>query len=539
MNLPRTASKHSSRLCLTALTLVLVIQGICETTAAPAPSMKALRQAAADRRRRIILNNDGGEPIRQMTRPSAQDMLELYTTRLAGTQVDSLFYCTGPSGLGVFSHFTKIGQVFTSREGSYSNNQMSALLAKGIDPLRVNLAFARSNGMEFFWSMRMNDTHDNDRTEYGPIRFRFNKMKQEHPEYLIGSAKKPTKYGTWTAVNYAVPEIRDLVFRYIEEVCRNYDVDGIEMDFFRHPVFFKSTGRGLPATADERAAMTGLMKRIRVMADEVGRSRGRPILIAMRVPDSVEYCRAIGLELDDWLANDLLDLLMVSSYFKLNDWDYSVALARRYGVKVYPSLDESRVRDETARTMRRTALAFRGRAANIWAYGADGVYAFNFSDSSDSLPMELGDPRVLAKLDKDYFGSVRGRMNAAGGNLPYEKYQTIETLNPGNPKTVAPGKTAEARIIVGEDWRLAGPVNLKLRLQFKKAVTPQLAQVTCNGSPLRLLGTKETWLEYEATPSIVRRLANQIQVKLAEEAPPAVWTDLMLEVRHSTDSRKP
>ena len=47
---------------------------------------------------------------------------------------------------------------------------------------------------------------------------------------------------------------------------------------------------------------------IRTMADEVGRARGRPILIATHVPDSTEYARAIGLDLARWLADDLLEL---------------------------------------------------------------------------------------------------------------------------------------------------------------------------------------------------------------------------------------
>ncbi len=70
--------------------------------------------------------------------------------------------------------------------------------------------------------------------------------------------------------------------------------------------------------------------------------RGRPILVAMRLPDSAEYCRAIGLDLERWLADDLLDLYIPCSYFQLNDWEYSIALGHKYGVKVYPSLDDVR-----------------------------------------------------------------------------------------------------------------------------------------------------------------------------------------------------
>ena len=484
-----------------------------------APSMKSLRQAAANRRRRIIFNNDGNEPVLHMTEPTVQSLLDLRTTGLVGTQADSIFYCPWSSGFSLFTYLTTVGQVFTTTEGYYAGNLMPTLVQAGIDPLRVMVDFGKQHGIEVFGSFRMNDTHDGSTADYGPILLRTNTLKVTHPEYLIGTSSDKPAYGAWTAVDYARPEIRELAFRYAEEVCTNYDVDGIELDFFRHPVFFKSTGSGAAATVAERTAMTQLMQRIRTMADEVGYRRARPILIAMRVPDSVEYCRAIGLELDTWIATDLLDLLVVSGYFQLRDWDYSVGLARQYGVKVYPSLDECRLSNTAAKALRTTDLAYRGRAANVWGFGADGVYMFNFTNPQSPLWQQLGEPQVLAGLDKDYFGSVRGAVNAAGGNLPYASYQTVEKLNPSNTKTVAPGSTVTARLNVGEDLAQAGPVNLKLRLQFQTAVNPQLLQVFCNSQPLSLLGTNLTWVEYSVSPPVINQVTNQVKVTLATNCP--------------------
>jgi hypothetical protein len=63
------------------------------------------------------------------------------------------------------------------------------------------------------------------------------------------------------------------------------------------------------------------------------------------VPDSVDYCRFIGLDLEKWLGEGLTDLLVVTGYTQLNPWEDGVKLGHKYGVKVYPSLDEPRVRD--------------------------------------------------------------------------------------------------------------------------------------------------------------------------------------------------
>jgi hypothetical protein len=494
-------------------------------------TMKSWRKAAVDRQRRIIFNNDGCEPVYFLKNPSAQELLDLRTSPLVGSQVDSIFVCTFGSGFGMFTHFTKIGQLFTTTEGRFANNKVQALFERGIDPLQIQVDFCKRNRIEIFSSMRMNDTHDGAYADYGPIMFRANKLKNEHPEFLLGTRYKPPKFGSWTAVNYGRPEIRELAFRYVDELCRKYDIDGLELDFFRHPVFFQSTSRGEPAMDDERHEMTGLMRRIRSMTDAVGRKRGRPILIAMRLPDSVEYAKTIGLDVKKWLTEDLLDLFIPSGYFQLNDWKYSVALGHKYGVKVYPSLDEPRIRDASARAARATNLAYRGRAANVWAAGADGVYIFNFFDPRAPMWRELGDPQILAKLDKDYFGSVRGSVGG-GKNFPFEPYQQIETLNPGNPKILAPGKQAEARIQFSETSQ-DSHCSIKLRLQFKSKPKPEFIQAKLNGQKLDLSPADSNWLESKVPQNVLTQGENRVEIILAPNSSKGLrWTDLMLQVRH-------
>jgi len=499
-----------------------------------ATSMKALRQVAAERRRRIIFNNDGGETAVLMKSPSAQELLDLRTTPLLGSQVDSIFYCTRSSGFSLFTHHTKVGQIAGTTEGRYTNNQTVALLKAGIDPLRVISDFCKQHQMEFFWSMRMNDTHDGSPHEYGPIMFRENKLKQTHPEFLLGSPTNKPKYGAWTAVNYALPEIRELAFRYVEEICTNYDVDGIELDFYRHPVFFPSTARGKLATDAECAAMTELLHRIRAMADNAGRKRGRPILMAIHCPDSIEYCRAIGLDLENWFANDLLDLWIPGGTFQLNDWEYSVALARKVHVKVYPSLDDPRVKDDTAKQMRMTLPAYRARAARVWAAGADGVYLFNVPDVKQPVWQKIGDPQELAEIDKDYFASDIGLVGSAGGNYPLKDFATIEQLNPGNSKTIAPGNSATARLKLAEDFSATTPKNLMLRLRFKSPPDTNALEVTINNRAPKLLRAEGEWLDFSVQPADLKRGDNLVKVQAPSAATATYqWLDLLLEVRAS------
>lgn len=503
-----------------------------------AKSIRELRKQAADRPRRIIFNNDGAEPVMQMTQPSAKEFLDLRTTGLVGSHVDSIFYCPRCSGFGLFTYFTKVGEVFTTREGRYQNNQMEALLREGVDPLRVMVDFCNKNKLEVFCSFRMNDNHDGTNAEYAPLIFRANKFKNAHPELLLGRIEKRPKIGAWASVDYGRAEIRELAFRFAEEVCNNYDIDGIELDFFRHPVFFKSTSRGETATEEERAAMTDLIARIRTTADKIGKARGRPILIAVRVPDSVEYCHAIGLDLDRWMADDLLDLYIAAGTFQLNDWKYSVDLARKYGVKIYPSLDDSRGKSPDGIARRMTPLAYRGRAADVWASGADGVYLYNFFDhlKSDALSLrEMGSAEVLSRLDKDYLPAARGVVRSSGGSFPYEKFQNLETLNPANPKRLKPGESATARLSIGENFDQSAPTTYKLRLLFNRLDNSQDAQITLNGKTLKMERDANQWLAVVPPTADLRTGVNTISAALSPQASrPIDWLDLMLEVRHST-----
>jgi hypothetical protein len=395
--------------------------------------------------------------------------------------------------------------------------------------------FSRRNGLEVFWSLRMNDTHDGSTAIYGPANLKANRFKTAHPEFMLGKAKQRPKHGAWTALDFGQPEVREHAFRLIEEVCRNYDVDGIELDFFRHPVYFRSTARGDKASDADRAAMTELVTRVRALVDEVGTTRKRPMLMAFRGPDSLEYCRDIGLDLERWLADGLFDLVVASSYFQLNEWDYSVALGRKYGVKVYPSLDESRLRDTAGLALRRTKLAYRARAAEVWMAGADGVYVFNFpfdTDSKVDLYREMGSAEGLATLDKDYFASVRGFMNSAGGNLPYAPYIHIETLNPDNPITIAPGKAATVKLNVAESFDKARPKSMTLRLQVKDAKGAEAYRVRLNGREMAAKVAEGGWVECTPSTSDVRRGVNEVELNVPAKSKKAVWADLMLQVRY-------
>jgi len=435
--------------------------------------LKAMRHEAAHKARRIMYDNDGNEPVYYLEKADADELIDKRTRAVVGTQVDTIVYCTWSSGFSMFTHNTKVGQIFTCTEPEpggkkgFSLNKTQDFIEQGTDPLEIIVDFCKKNDIEVFWSMRMNDCHDAWGAWYSPLMFP--QIKKDHPEWLMGTEEKRPVNGTWSAVDYGQPEIRDLAFKFFEEVCNNYDIDGLQMDFFRHLNYFRPHAEGGVCGQPERDMMTDLIRRIRVMADEVGAKRGRPILISVRVPDSLELCKDVGFDIEHWMKEDLIDILTVSGYFRLNPWEKSVELAHKYNVPVYPVLSESRVREEEAKRVRASLEAYRGRAMNAWHAGAEGIYMFNFFNPEAPHWSELGSPETLAPLDKVYTTGARGYGNLSFWYEGGEKFTNRDIVNPGYPRTLTAEQPVSVAMPVGEDVPAHPPVEVTLRLRFKEA----------------------------------------------------------------------
>ena len=475
-------------------------------------TLRELRTEAAHRPRRIIFNNDGDDVIYRKKEITPEALLALRTSPLAGSQVDSIFYSNSLC-FGQALHNSEVFEPFTSTEDMFRDNPMAEYLAAGIDPIAVMVEWGRANGVEIFWDMRMNDTHDAGLSGYGPLLLPT--LKKEHPEYLVGAPDRQPPRGTWSSVNFAVPEVRDLALRFFEEVCQRFDVDGIELDFFRHACLFESVAWGGQASAEELDMMTDLVRRTREMTEREGLRRGRPILIAIRVPDSVDYCRAIGLDVERWLAEGLVDLLIGTCYFQLNPWEYLVELGHRYNVPVYPSLSESRVRGET-RLRRNSTESYYARAMRAWAAGVDGIYMFNFFNPNSSLWRELGEPEGLQDRDKLYFLTVRnGSPDSylAGGR----EYLNVPVLTPDNPWPLAPDRPVSVALAVGDDLAAARAAGLRPRVTCHvQTLARTRLSVTFNGEALGEPVAQDDWLDFEVPAELVRRGANQITLALVE-----------------------
>ncbi len=365
----------------------------------------------------------------------------------------------------------------------------------------------------------------------------------------MGTRENPPPYGPWSGLDYGLAEVREQYFRTIEEVCLNYDVDGIELDYFRQLNCFRKHVWGDPLGDQEVQIMNDHMARIRAMTDKIGRDRGRPILIAARVPDCPGYSKELAFDVEAWMAKDLIDIMVVGGYFWLRPWEQSVKLGHQYDVPVYASLDSSRVIDEETRNIRRSDDAYRAHAANAWRGGVDGIYVFNFNymrGPRDRIWSELGDPDVLTELDKVYHVSVMGdghpdtEYYVRGGR----KYMQLPRLCPDHPLNMTAGQMHVTTLSIGDDLSAEGrKFTPQVLLNVKATGLGHEGEliINLNGQPIERTGVTwpfvnpDGWQEFTVRRDIVKQGDNRLEIELSKQASDCTLHDVQLRVEHGAN----
>jgi len=491
------------------------------------------RRQLRHKTRRVIFNNDGCDCLYfpKNLDITEENFLLQRTSPLVDTHVDSIFYCTISSGFSNFTHRTERGHILTRQVAEDLDvkekiNITQTLVDQGTDVLSWVVRWCHEHDKECFWSFRMNDTHDAAHKPEKPYPL-FPSLKEEHPEYMIGELGRRPPYGSWTSVNYGLSEVRDLAVQFIEEVCANYDVDGIEMDFCRHLSYFPSVAFGQEATDEERNLMTDMMRQVREVCEAHGRKRERPFLIAVRVPDSLEYSKAVGLDLEMWMREDLIDLLIGGFYMRLNPWESLVQAGKRHDMTVYAGLSESRVKGDIPPFSRNSEESYRGRAHRAWEAGVDGIYLFNYFNPKAGFLREIGEPSVLDPLAKIYYATVRNR-NPNSYLKGGDRFLNVAMITPQNPLHMVAGQVQKVDLYVGKISRPERGGTREVKLYVCASGEAEFG-VAWNGTSLDVPVKEDAWLVYPMDPLMIHPGKNQMEFR--SETGPTTLHDLLLRVK--------
>jgi len=485
--------------------------------------LQKARHTAASKERRIMYNDDGNH-VKPFTTPD--ELIDLRLRQLIGTQVDTIAYCTGGGGLfwGHQAHVGEtLGEFVSENDGQQVRDIVSsldALKALGTDPLAVAVDFGHENGMEVFWSYRMNNIEDSFAAPY------LSRWKREHPDFLFGKVEDYPKYEYtdpkkwWAGLDFAEAEVRDYALRIFEDVFTRYDIDGIDMDWFRHPQFFRETRDEEPVTEEHLALMNDFVRKVRALSEKVGAARGRPLLISARVPLSVERCRFIGLDITTWLEEGLVDILIfggdLGPMAMAPQLKTMVDLAHQHKVQALANIGGSGLQPNTGYY---TEEAWWGAAANAWNVGVDGIYTFNlFPETPRAQYKHIGSPESLKGLDKiyaidpvqpkDFWGFDRSAL-VVPDRLPI----ILESAKPATFKLPV-GE------LVTDNTAAGGRAEVTLRLWYP-ALAGDALSITLNGEPLAAVTPAvpltdlpaPTWFEVSVEPRLVEAGTNLIVVR--------------------------
>lgn len=438
-------------------------------SAAEEKALSEARHQAVHRRRRVIFNNDGDD-IWARGADSVERFLDVRHTPLLGTHVDSIYYCTTQS-FNRFTHNTAVAEIFRAKSGSFSGNNLETFLKQKTDGLRMSSEFARRHGLETIWTLRMNDIHDAWTPEF------FSDWKRADPTRIMSTREASKKHNDrrrlWSLVDFEHPDVEPKLIEIIQEVLRNYDVDGVELDFLRAPFFFRTGFAGQPASESQQGLLTRLVRRVRSLVLEEGRRKKRPLLLAARVPSTRPLCKRIGIDIASWLQEDLLDSLTLGGGYVTFDLPVAemIELGHRHGLPVFPCLSQSGLmeRPPRGRSEKQPPEAWFGASSRLWADGADGIYTFNlFPGPGKDREYARQVLSVIGSPEKLQTNSIQYAISDAGWWMPSHFWaKDAADFSQALPLTLKANEFTRTFMVVPEDLRGADiSVTAELRVDF-------------------------------------------------------------------------
>lgn len=419
----------------------------------------------------------------------------------------------------------------------------------GGDLVQLFIARCRQRAQAPFISLRLNDGHHK---EWAPFK-RGDKVGSgasqglckfycAHPDYRIGP-----DWNDWAqrVQNWAIPEVRAYKFALLRELCENYDLDGLELDFMRHYSFFQLDKTTVP---ERCAIITAFVRDVRALLNRTARG-GRRRWLCVRVPAFLPICDAIGVDVAA-LETAGVDMFNVSaSYFTFQQSDFAELRRRAPQAAFYQEMCHSiwngpkiRLGYDGFLFRRATPEQLETTAHLAYARGADGISAFNFvyyreHGGAERGPFQeppfdvfkrLRDREWLARQPQQYFLST-------GFTCPYLKSKVL-------PKRLKAGQVAEFALDLAPPaggWQRGGRLRVQGRESFGQlkfsarlndvelAASSDVAEHGAIFNP-SLLGTPDQLRAWTIPPTTPRDGVNKLEIKLLAGMADIAFLDLML-----------
>ena len=394
----------------------LAVAGAPSLFAAPAPVTlpSAHKKWLKSRRRRIVVQHDvywvylrylKMHPEGNVPFGPFRDAVFSYVDE-PGSQIDAIWWDIAGNA---------VGSVYPSKVFQPEIHPLAKRWhEEGIDWVLELMKESRKRKLELFWNHRISEV---DMLPQGGHAKVPSPLKLEHPDWTI-------KVSWWDKPmwNLAAEGLRCHKVEILRELIQRFDLDGIQIDYARH-IPCLPAGRQW----ELRGHVTEFMRMVRMMTLEEAARRGRPVLMAARVPQTLEGCRADGFDLKSWAELNLVDVLTLGS--RTMDVDVEgIRAAVGPDIQLQPCFDDHHATDG----YRYAPIEFlRGVFANHFQRGANSVVTFNWAMGTPEVAEKVGgeiaplthqqayksvgDLRTMAGKDKFFAVERRGGYPWADG----------------------------------------------------------------------------------------------------------------------------
>jgi len=505
-------------------------------------------KAAAAKKRDVMFYETGIEvcfwPKSTPYSPAAFANLRLGPLAKAPANIDTVVYAP----LGGFAYLTAkipsadVPQVQPVGSTWMKNqvNRMPEFIKAGTDPLKEACKWARTAKKEFFVALPVNSV--DNAAGYNPEKppppflhdnYLYAPWKQKHAAMLMGGkgAKLPgdvkgtnPPHSHWSAVDYGEAEVRAKYSAVCREIADGYDIDGILVDFMKNPWIFKSVAWGGNANAKELQQLTEMMTGIKSAVRAAAQKKNHPILLVVRVPDSLQYCKAIGIDLQTWIDQKLPDLVVFGGGFRLSPVSASGALMAKSGIPFYMSLGSSGIyvgndsgfANDDEVIPRHSRECFRAQVMEAAKGGAAGVlYEEPPHWIRFSVNAIAGSAEAERLENKRYFATYKFGGGANSALKDGAKLRTLPYLVSSSPIELKKG-SAKIDVDVWDDFAALKKSGVEPKATLTtEAVIPSGMdiEVTINGRKTTLIRKKAGHQIYAVAPGSLKTGRNEVAVK--------------------------
>lgn len=516
----------------------------------------------------ILTNVKTGEKPRAFSESLFRDSIK----ELAGVGIDAVAFSPGNGVVPWWQSKTNDHwNWFTKRTGK-EPGAVGRYIRDGGDLVAVFVEECRKNNLSPILTIRLKDEHHIEHMDSEWV----SKFFFEHQNLRLDPSPRAV-FGL-RGLNWIHPEVPEERLAVIRELAGKYDIDGIELDFMRHPPFFdlKST------TVEQRQKiMTGFIRSVREILNETTPA-GKIRHLAIRVPNRLPELTNIGLDLETLNREKLADVVNVSpSYVSQVESDLAKMVAKAPNAAFFYELTQASMRGPSPSwgeiiddyPIRITTDEQFYTAANLaYAQGAKGISLFNFTytrpaarDGHFSIGGSIGqeppyhiikhlrDPEWLSKQPQDYWIPYWWKTGYHGRQFQLPKTFAVGTehdikLDLALPKVAVEDGKLRIRLAgitpvlsATEPFPYVVPYEKgRATLKWKISINGHLLEETQDVSepfpePYKgFLGDPRDYAAWRVPASALRDGENTIQVKLAdgpiseEFKVDIIWIDLAL-----------